>query len=151
MRILFTWVASNALFMLNIQRCPSVFCHLRSNMHPPHNCWPPTLSNQHKADLAQAHYSLEDILEIDTNWAKASCHARLICFKCSTPDHKAINCPISSTQSFDHVGDSQRNQITPTSIPQLWPPFPTNSVRDAPLDANRVAFTVIWLGSVSND
>ena len=70
----------------------------------PHLAWPPMLMARHKADLAQAHYSESDILDLSSNWAvlcsrclqwghhKISCQARLICINCSSPGHKASDC-----------------------------------------------------------
>ena len=83
-------------------------CFLRSAFKyaPTHTSWPAFLSARHKADLAQARYSAAEILDLSNNWAvlcprclqwghhKNSCHAQLICINCSSPGHKADDCPL---------------------------------------------------------
>lgn len=80
---------------LNFQICPGP---LQLASYPRH----------HKADLAQACYSQEDIDTLSINWAslcskclqwghqKIHCQARLICIYCSSPGHKVIDCPSRS-------------------------------------------------------
>lgn len=76
------------------------------------------LSAHHKVDLAQAYYTEQEISNLATNWAnlcsrclqwghqRISCQPRLICFKCSAPDHKAIHCPLNKQQQSKLVSKS---------------------------------------------
>ena len=71
--------------LLHVQYPPLPQCFLSSvfKYAPPHEFWPPTLSNQHKADLDQAHYSLKDIMELNSHWAS-------LCSKCLQWGHKKL-------------------------------------------------------------
>lgn len=128
---------------------PQCFLASAFKYAPPHLGWPPTLSAHHKADLAQACYTKDDVLALDTNWAilcarclqwghkKISCQARVICINCSTPDHKVSNCPlwIKQQSTFglkstvhgnhtNHIGFSEH-----TAPPEGAPPKPTLAIR----------------------
>lgn len=63
---------------------PQCFLSSAFKYAPAHNSWPPTLSAQHKADLAQASYSEEEILTLDRFWAS-------LCARCLQWGHKKIN------------------------------------------------------------
>lgn len=91
---------------------PQCFLSSALKYAPAHTSWPPTLSAQHKADLAQASYSEEEISPLDRFWAslcarclqwghkKINCQARIICIHCSALDHKVINCPSLNNPKF---------------------------------------------------
>lgn len=90
---------------------PQCFLSSAFKYAPPHEEWPPVLSDRHKADLAQAHYGEQEISELAKNWAvlcskclqwghpKISCPVRIICLKCSAPGHKASDCPLIHTMA----------------------------------------------------
>lgn len=120
--------AAPVFFEFCIQICPP----------PPHEYWPPTLKARHKADLAQAQYSLIDIMDLSTNWVilcsrclqwghrMDSCQAHLVCISCSAPDHKAVDFPLHGKhQSIVGPKSIQDNKIkhagyhAPTQLRQL--------------------------------
>lgn len=96
---------------INVPYLPTLLYFLNSAFKyaPPREFWPPFLSAKHKADLAQADYSLDDISTLAANWAalcsrclqwghrKVSFQTRLICINCSVPDHKVIDCTKCAT------------------------------------------------------
>ena len=98
---------------------------------PPHITWTPQLSAQYKVDLAQACYSEQEISVLSANWAnlcarclqwghrKQTCQARLICFNCSAPDHKAIYFPLKKqlpTIGVQSLGNERRKSGTAIGV-----------------------------------
>ena len=116
-------------------------CFLKSAFRyaPPHDMWPPMLSAKHKADLAQADYSADDINSLATNWAAlcARClqwghtridfHAHLICINYSGSDHKTGNCPKRCNHDNRHLPES--NKETAITVSRfLGNPFSTQTM-----------------------
>ena len=106
---------------------PQCFLCLAYKYAPEHSQWPPVLTNKHKADLAQAQYTWEEMTTLASLWAvlcakclqwghqKTSCQARLICIQCLAPGHKAFVCP-------------QKMASTIESITPVLSPSPTGSI-----------------------
>lgn len=114
---------------------PQCFLASAFKYAPAHSVWLPTLSARHKADLAQACYSQEEIDTLTKNWAslcsrclqwghqKIHCHARVICIHCSSPDQKVINYPSRPlSKPNDSIFNDHENAIIKTRFPaQMLP------------------------------
>lgn len=82
---------------------PQCFLNSAFSHAPPHSFWPPQLENCHKADLAQAYYTEEEIIDLAVNWPilyskclhwghkRITCLAQVICIKCSPLITRPLN------------------------------------------------------------